>query len=276
MADPAPYEIYAVKYAHLERTAAENFLGGVSGGISGDDPHDGPMPLDYFVWAIRNEERTVILDTGFDKEMGKQRGRDHLRCPGDGLALIGIDPAAIEDVVISHMHYDHAGNEALFPNATYHVQDSEMAFCTGRHMCHGALSQPFSPGDVAAMVRRLFAGRVRFHDGDDELAPGITLHRIGGHTMGLQVVRVRTRRGWVVLASDATHFYANMDRARPFPLVFDVGEMLEGYKTLTRLADSPDHIVPGHDPLVLEYYPPAKPGLEGIVARLDVAPSPRR
>jgi hypothetical protein len=79
-----------------------------------------------------------------------------------------------------------------------------------------------------------------------------------------------------VLASDATHFYANMRQTRPFPIVFDVGEMVAGYETLNRLASSPDHIIPGHDPLVLEYYPAAKPGLEGIVARLDVAPSPER
>lgn len=268
MADPEPYEIYAIKYAHLERNAGENFLGG--------DPHDGPMPLDYFVWAITNADRTIILDTGFDAEMAKRRGREHLRSPGDGLAMIGIDPASVENIIISHMHYDHSGNEALFPNATYHVQDREMAFCTGRHMCHGAINHSFSPEDVVAMVRRVYAGRVRFHDGDEELAPGITLHRVGGHTMGLQVTRVWTRRGWVVLASDAAHFYANMRQTRPFPIVFDVGEMVAGYETLNRLASSPDHIIPGHDPLVLEYYPAAKPGLEGIVARLDVAPSPVR
>ena len=109
--------------------------------------------------------------------------------------------------------------------------------------------------------------------GDEELAPGITVHRVGGHTMGLQVTRVWTRRGWVVLASDATHFYANMRQTRPFPIVFDVGEMVAGSETFNRLASSPDHIIPGHDPLALECYPAAKPGLEGIVARLDVDPS---
>ena len=61
------YEIYAIKYAHHERRASENFIGG--------DPHDGPMPLDYFVWAIVGEERSFVVDTGFDLEMGKQRQR---------------------------------------------------------------------------------------------------------------------------------------------------------------------------------------------------------
>jgi hypothetical protein len=103
--------------------------------------------------------------------------------------------------------------------------------------------------------------------------PASPVHRVGGHTMGLQVTRVWTRRGWVVLASDATHFYANMRQTRPFPIVFDVGEMVAGSETFNRLASSPDHIVPSHDPLALECYPAAKPGLEGIVARLDVDPS---
>ena len=90
--------------------------------------------------------------------------------------------------------------------------------------------------------------------------------------MGLQVVRVRTRRGWVVVASDASHFYANMEQGRPYPILFNVGEMLEGFKTVRKLAESPRHVIPGHDPLVLTRYPAAKPGLEGIVARLDVDP----
>jgi glyoxylase-like metal-dependent hydrolase (beta-lactamase superfamily II) len=90
--------------------------------------------------------------------------------------------------------------------------------------------------------------------------------------MGLQVVRVRTRRGYVVVASDASHFYANMEQGRPYPILFNVGEMLEGFHTVRRLAESPRHVIPGHDPLVLTRYPAAKPGLEGIVARLDVDP----
>ena len=209
MADRESYEIYAVKYASNERRSGDNFIGG--------DPHDAPMPLDYFVWAITNENRTIILDTGFDEAMARRRGRDYLRNPGEGLAMIGIDSTTVKDVIISHMHYDHSGNESLFPNARYHVQDGEMAFCTSRHMGHEAMNRAFSADDVVAMVRRIFAGRVQFHDGDEELAPGISLHRVGGHTMGLQVTRVWTKRGWVVLASDASHFMPIWNRDGRFP-----------------------------------------------------------
>lgn len=260
------YKIHAIKYAHHDRPAHENFLGG--------DPHDdGNMPLDYFVWAIVGKNRTFVVDTGFDAKMAKKRGRKITHLPEEGLQAIGIRPDKVEDVIITHMHYDHSGNHELFPNARYHLQDKEMHFCTGRCMCHKALTMPFEPDDVVAMVRKVFAGRVQFHDGDSELAPGITLHWVGGHTGGLQIVRVRTRRGWVVLASDASHLYANMEQTRPFPIVYNVGDMIEGYARAYSLADSRNHVIPGHDPDVLRRYPKSKAGLKDWVVRLDADPA---
>ena len=260
------YELYAIKYAHHARRASENFIGG--------DPHDGPMPLDYFIWLIRGGDgkntREIVVDTGFSAATAARRQRDHLRCPTEGLRLLGVDAGKVKDVVITHLHYDHVGNFGLFSAATFHLQDKEMQYATGRHMSKPVFSGAFDLEDVVGMVRSNYASRVRFHDGDAVLAPGVSLHLIGGHTMGLQVVRVATRRGWVVLASDASHFYANMEQLRPFPIVYNVADMVEGYDRLRALADSPAHIIPGHDPLVLERYraPPAG-ALQGIVARLD-------
>ncbi|MGH6629439.1 MAG: N-acyl homoserine lactonase family protein [Burkholderiales bacterium] len=257
-----PYEIYAIKYGDHDRRAAENFIGG--------DPHDGPMPLDYFVWLIRGGGREIVVDTGFSAAMAAKRGRDHLRCPAQGLRLLNCDPLAVRDVVITHLHYDHIGNFDLFPAATFHLQDLEMNYATGRHMAQPVFNGAYEVEDVVGMVRNAYAGRINFHDGDAQIAPGVSLHLIGGHTMGLQVVRVATRRGWVVLASDASHFYANMEQVRPFPIVFNVADMVEGYDRLRALAESPAHIIPGHDPLVLERYPaPSAGALQGIVARLD-------
>jgi glyoxylase-like metal-dependent hydrolase (beta-lactamase superfamily II) len=259
------YEVYAVKYAHHPRRASENFIGGAMGG----DAHDGPMPLDYFVWLIRGAGREIVVDTGFSAAVAAKRGRQHLRCPTAGLSLLGVDSRKIKDVVITHLHYDHVGNFDLFPAAALHLQDLEMRYATGRHMSEAQFGGAYDVEDVVGMVRRAHAGRVRFHDGDAELHPGISVHLIGGHTMGLQAVCVRKRRGWVVLASDASHFYANMEQERPFPIVWSVSDMVQGYRRLRELADSPAHIIPGHDPLVLERYPPASRGTEGVVARLD-------
>ena len=255
------YEVYAIRYARHARRASANFLGG--------DPHDGPMPLDYFVWLLRGNGRDLLVDTGFSAAAAARRGREHLRCPTEGLRLLGADAAMLQDVIVTHLHYDHVGNFELFPRATLHLQDLEMHYATGRYMGHECFRDAFDVEDVVGMVRRVYDGRVRFHDGDAEIAPGVTVHLIGGHTMGLQVVRVATRRGALVLASDASHFYANMEQGRPFPIVWSVAAMVEGYRRLRELAESPAHIIPGHDPLVLQRYPAPAPALAGIVARLD-------
>lgn len=258
------YSIYAVRYAHLVRRSADNFVGG--------DPHDVAMPLDYFVWAIVGTNAVYIVDTGFEEASARRRSRKIVTPVAEGLKAVGIDLDAVSDVILTHLHYDHAGNHEIFPAARYHVQDREMAFCTGRHMCHGFLAHHYDPADVEHIVRKLFEGRVVFHDGASEIAPGISVHHLGGHTDGLQCVRVRTERGWVVLASDAAHFYANIERATPFPAVFNAGDVLEGFGTLKRLATSNSHVVPGHDPQVLTRYPAAMAGTENWIVRVDLPP----
>ncbi len=258
------HEVYAIRYGHHERRAAENYIGG--------DPHDVAQPLDFYVWAIVGAHGTFVVDTGFDEAMAKKRNRQILKPVGEGLKAMGIAPDAVENVIVTHLHYDHTGNYELFPRARYHLQDCEMEYATGRCMCHAHQRLPFEVDDIVAMVRKVFAGRVRFHDGASEVAPGIVVHKIGGHSKGLQCVQVKTRRGLVVLASDTSHLYAHIEQARVFPIVYNVGDVLEGYETLKRLASSPHHIVPGHDPAVLKRYPAAKPGLEDWAVRLDADP----
>ena len=261
------YEVFAIRYATLSnRKAIENFVGG--------DPHEASSDLDYYVWLARSPARTFVVDTGFDAAAGARRGRNMTTPPGEGLKLLGVDASAVKDVVITHLHYDHVGNFGLFPSATFHLQDDEMAYATGRHMSQPFFSGAYEVDEVVAMVREVYRGRVRFHDGDSELAPGLSLHRIGGHTKGMQAVRVHTRVGWIVLASDAAHLYANMSETRPFPIVYDVPRMVAGYRRLVELADSPELVVPGHDPLVMRRYPPARADLEGIAVRLDERPKP--
>lgn len=258
------YEVFAIRYATRAAKRTNHFIGG--------DPHDAPMPMDYFVWLIRNEERVIAVDTGFGAEVAAQRGRTLLRQPKDGLALMGVDADEIKDVVITHLHYDHVGTFTDFAVAKFHLQDDEMSYATGRHMRHRQFNHGYEVDEVVGMVRMVYKDRVIFHKGDEVIAPGVSLHRIGGHTNGLQCVRVNTQRGWVVLASDASHFYEHFEKKRVFTTMFNLGEALEGYDTLHKLADSSAHIIPGHDPLVMTRYPAPEPSMQGIVARLDVTP----
>ncbi|MBM3570134.1 MAG: N-acyl homoserine lactonase family protein [Alphaproteobacteria bacterium] len=266
MAALPEYRIYAIRYATREARRAEHFIGG--------DAHDGPMAMDYFVWAMVGAERQFVVDLGFSAAMGQKRQRQFLRCPAESLSLIGMDAASVSDVILTHLHYDHVGNADKFPKARFHLQDREMSYATGRHMRYPVFAGGFEAEDVAGMVRLNFGGRVEFHDGDAELAPGVSVHHMGGHTAGLQVVRVHTRRGWMVLASDASHYYEHIRRNRLFTIAYRLDDMIQAYRKIERLAASPDHVVPGHDPLVMALYPPAKPELQGIVARLDLDPKP--
>ena len=257
------YEVFAIRYATRDALRSSHFIGG--------DPHDGPMPMDYFVWLVRNASRTFVVDTGFTADMAKKRKRTFLRTPTEGLALMGVDARTVKDVVITHMHYDHVGTFFDFPAAQFHLQDLEMNFATGRYMRHGRFSHGYEVEDVVGMVRLVFGDRVRFHAGSAELAPGLSVHHIGGHTMGLQCVRVATARGWLVLASDCSHYYEHMETGRVFPTTFHVGDTVEGYDKLRALAESPEHIIPGHDPLVMKRYPAPSKALEGIARQVGRA-----
>lgn len=264
MSAAAPcYAITALRCAHTaERTQASNLIF--------PDDHAAPMPLDYFIWLIQGEGRTIVFDTGFDAATALRRNRRLIRSPLDALRAVGVAPETVEDVVLSHMHFDHAGNLAGFPRARFHLQDAEMQFCTGRCMCHEPLRRPFDLEHVQQAVAHVFAERMTFHDGTSALAPGITLHLVGGHSGGLQVMRVPTARGWVVLASDAAHFWYNIRRRSPFVLLHNLEKMLEGWVLCEKLADGPDHIIPGHDPEVTRRFP--RHALDADAMRLDLAP----
>lgn len=258
------YEVTALRYATRGGARPDHFIGG--------DPHDVPMPMDYYIWVVRDSERLYLIDTGFNADMAEKRHRTLLRSPAEALTLLGIAGHDVKQIVITHLHNDHVGTFDEYPNARFHLQDDEMAFATGRYMCCERFNRAYEVEHVAGMIRLAYQNRIDFHQGDAEIGPGISLHRIGGHTAGMQAVRVHTARGWVVLASDASHYYEHFESKRCFTLVFHVGEVMEGYDRLQSLADSPQHVIPGHDPLVMLRYPAASPALEGIAVRLDLAP----
>jgi glyoxylase-like metal-dependent hydrolase (beta-lactamase superfamily II) len=247
-AEDGVYEVYALCFARAqERRVHDNFLR--------RDMHDGPMPLDFSLWILRNAHRTVVVDTGFGKRAVAERGRPFDVDPIEALARLGIDPDTVEDVILTHLHFDHAGNIDRFAKARFHVQDAEVSFATGRCMCEPHVRYPFDVEDVVTFVRHTYAQRVRFHDGDAAPLPGISLHVVPGHTLGMQAVRVITPRGPVVLASDASHLYANLLRRSPFVVTVDALATLRSYDRLMELAGSVDRIVPGHDPRVRALYP---------------------
>lgn len=249
------WEAYAMRYATVRRRRQENFIA--------YDPHDEATDMDYFVWFLKCGDETILIDTGFNAEAARQRRRIHLRCPIASLKAAGIRLEDIRETVITHAHYDHAGNTNLLKRTRFHLQEREMSYATGREMHHAYCRHAYDAHDICELVYANFDERVAFHDGAYELRPGITVHWVGGHTRGLQIVRVHTQRGWIVLASDAAHYLENFRKRSPFPIVADVADMLRGYELIESLADSEQHVVAGHDPITNQLYRPAgPPGLD--------------
>ena len=178
----------------------------------------------------------------------------------------------VETVILTHLHYDHIGNLDKFPAARFYVPQIEMQYATGPDMQYYFLRRPYGPREINNVIDYLYQERVTVHGPVLDLLSGISLHHVGGHTAGQEIVRVRTQRGWLVLASDALHYYEELERTIPFAVAHDISKMLAAHGTIRELADSDDHVVPAHDPLVMSRYPAPRADLEGFVVRLDVPP----
>jgi glyoxylase-like metal-dependent hydrolase (beta-lactamase superfamily II) len=261
------YEVYAIKYGRTDRPTREFFIY--------PDPHDGPRPIFYYIWVLKGPDGAIVVDTGFTHERAALRNRKLDRLPTEGLSALGVRAEDVKLVILTHLHYDHAGNIDKFPNAEFVVQDEEVRFATGRYIKYKPVQLPFEADDVVALVRKNFKGRVRFVDGDAEVAPGVRVHLVPDHAKGLQAVTVPTRRGTLVLASDAAHFFENVTAQNPHPIIVDLPRTVESYERLVAMAPSPDHFIPGHDPAVMDLYPKLDGDPLTVVLSADpLGPSP--
>jgi glyoxylase-like metal-dependent hydrolase (beta-lactamase superfamily II) len=260
------YEIIAVRYGRAESCKSELFY---RFGAYGED--DAPQAMDFFFYVLRDGARTILVDCGFDPPKAAARGRDCLIAPREALARLGVRAADVSQLLVTHLHWDHVGNLDLFGDTTLRVPQAELDFWSAPVARNVQFWSHVDDDGIGAVRAAQREGRVVATADDEVVVPGIRAITVGGHSAGQQVLVVDTARGPVVLASDAAHLYANME-GRPFPLVYNVGEMLEGHKMLQRLGSTPAHVIPGHDPLIMKRYPAPKPALEGIVVRLDVDP----
>src|SRR5262245_23016700 len=258
-----PFAVYAIRYAHREAS-----LRGQHFYLAEARPTE-PYPIDYFVWAAVSPEATVVVDAGFTPETAKRRGnREYLQSPMDTLRQLGVEAGAVEHLVITHLHYDHVGHVRDFPAARVLVQRSEYEFWTGPFVMRGEYGHLHEGEDFAYVGEVVAAGRLRLIDGDCASVPGVALHPVGGHTQGLQVVRVTTAAGHVVVASDASHFYENIGSDRPYSIVDLLPSMYRAFDRLREMADAEELIIPGHDPAVLKRFPAAAPDLAGLAVRV--------
>ena len=244
------YEVYALKYG--ERDACQFFY---------RESSHAPITLHYFVWLILGGPHPVLVDTGFLDDDAHARGIRNYITPAAAVERAGIKAADVPVSLITHLHYDHWAGHSLFPSAEFWIQREEVAFWTGRYGSMPAFRGSANVNALAGLVTLNYANRIRIVDGDQDVLPGIRVHRVGGHTAGLQIVTVQTARGTVVLTSDASHFYRNVETRQPVQIITNLPEMLEAFETIHALAGAEKLIVAGHDPEVAGRFNTVEPGI---------------
>ncbi len=247
---PVDYEVYALRYASRGGDKATEFFRF----DSYDEPNE-DVQIDYFFWLIRSPERIILVDCGFDEDAGIAKGRRMDTHPLRLLDSLDIAAADVDEVIVSHMHFDHVGNMLLFPNAHFTMGRAEYDFWTGPR-AERALFEWTLPRPALRAVEQLRGdGRLALVEGAHEVATGVTVTPMGGHTPGLLVTRVSTASGEVVLASDAVHSYEELDLDRPYNLFTDLEQVYATYDALRALDARDDAwVVPGHDPLVRRHF----------------------
>ena len=204
------------------------------------------------VWALRGANgKTVLIDAGFHraKFITQWKPRDYV-LPSEAVRRAGIDPSDVTDIVVSHIHWDHADGVDLFPNAKIWLQREEFEYYVG---AGGEALKPAIDSGVAAMYRRLFdEGRVQLVDGTDrEILPGIRVYTGGKHTWASQFVGARIDGGrTAIVASDNAYLYENLRDRRPIAQTLDSLSNLRAQGRMLELASESRLVVPGHDPAV--------------------------
>jgi glyoxylase-like metal-dependent hydrolase (beta-lactamase superfamily II) len=258
------YEVMAVRFATRETSASEVFANYFAYGAP-----DRPMTMDYFFWVVRGRGATIVVDTGFTRATAEARAR-HVTCPvPEALTRAGVRPEDVSTVVLTHGHYDHTGNVGLFPGAQVLMARDEYEFLCEPVARRELLGGSVQWEDVEHLRSRADRGGVTLMSQTTEVAPGVVVEQVGGHTPGQLVVTVRTASRTVVLASDALHYYEELTADRPFSWFTDLRQV---YRTFDRLADLSRQpavdLVAGHDPAVLSLFPPLVPDEPGLGVRV--------
>jgi glyoxylase-like metal-dependent hydrolase (beta-lactamase superfamily II) len=213
---------------------------------------DTPFRTDYFFWLLDRPGETIVVDTGFGAATAALTERELIRDPAQALVDLGVHA---DRVVLTHLHWDHTANLALFGDAELLVPAAELEFWLGPLGAHPLFAAHARAEDLALVQRARSDGRVTELGRDAEVAPGIRSITVGGHSPGQSVLEVQTASGPVILASDAAHFYEEQELRRPFAICADVVAAVRALDALRELTEDGRHPwLAGHDPQVMERF----------------------
>ena len=245
------YEVLAVRSGTRRASAAEVFLN-----YHAYHEPDRPLGMDYFFWVARNPARSVLIDTGFSPADGAARGRTMLMDTVPALRAAGTAPDEVAQVVVTHAPYDHIGGLPVFTGTDAEVimTRDEYDFWTGPMGRRGQFAHTTEASELGYLRELREAGRLTLAGQSHQIAPGIELTQVGGHTPGQAIVTVATAVGPVVLASDAVHYYEELERDRPFSIVASLADMYAAFDRIRAMGEAGARVVAGHDPLVAERF----------------------
>jgi len=254
------YEVYAISYGVIPDFPVSSLVAGAD--------KSRKLDIQMMVWLLKGPAgRNILVDSGFyrDKFFNQWKVKDFIR-PSDAVAKFGVKPEEITDIIITHMHWDHADGIDLFPKARVWIQKDEYVYYTGEAWQSRGAHGGIDPEDVMAMVKLNLEGRVKLVNGDDqEPIPGVRCYTGGRHTYASQFVGVNTKSGVVIVASDNLYLYENLEQRAPIAQTLDADSNLKAQERMKRLASDTRLIVPGHDPSIFARF--AKPG--GGVAKIE-------
>lgn len=222
--------------------------------------------LYFYIWLVRGEGRTILVDTGLpadtselDARVRREKGPEAFwRADPEGdparvLARVGVVPEQVEHVILSSLGPYAAANVQRFPRALFHL--SRRGWLEYLAPRYPELRHKI-PDDAMAYLTTSALDRVRVVDREGEIVPGIRASEVGCHHRHSMAVAIETARGPAVIA-DPIFYYDNVEKEQPLGILENLFECLDLIKQLKRTAAI---VLPSHDPQVLVRHPGGRIG----------------